>query len=65
MEYRVQRSSTVWIETVIEANSFKEALELADENFSEGDFTELDTTFEVDYDRYWITDETGKTAVVD
>jgi hypothetical protein len=61
MEYRVQRPSTVWIETVVEAKSFKKALELADESFSDGDFTELDTTWEVDYDRHFITDETGKT----
>ncbi len=59
MEYRVQRPSTVWIETVIEADNFKEALELAEENFREGDFTELDTTWEIDWDRHWITDEKG------
>jgi hypothetical protein len=61
MEYRVQRPSTVWIETVIEANSFDEALELSEKPFREGDFTELDTTWEIGWDRHWITDETGET----
>jgi hypothetical protein len=61
MEYRVQRPSSVWIETVVEADSFEQALELADEQFGSGDFSELDTTWEIHYDRHYIADETGKT----
>lgn len=61
MEYRVQRPSTSWIETIVEADSFTEALEVADDNFYSGDFRELDDTFEVDYDRHWIEDEHGET----
>lgn len=57
MEYKVQRPSTVWIETTVEADSLERAIELADEDFSHGDFTELDSTWEVDYDRYWAEDE--------
>jgi len=60
-DYRVQRPSTVWIETMIEADSFEEALELADCQFYDGQYTELDDTFEVDYDRHWIEDEDGET----
>ena len=61
MEYRLQRPSSIWIETVVEADNFDQALELADQQFRNGDFSELDTTWEVDFDRYYITDETGNT----
>jgi hypothetical protein len=61
MDYRVQRPSSVWIETTVEADSFERALELADEQFSQGEYQELDDTFEVNYDRYWIEDEDGET----
>jgi hypothetical protein len=61
MDYRVQRPSTVWIEITVEADSFERALELADEDFSHGEYTELDDTFEINYDRYWIEDENGET----
>ena len=61
MEYRVQRPSSVWIETTVEADSFEQALELADEQFSQGEYQELDDTFEVNYDRFWIEDEDGET----
>ena len=61
MEYRVQRPSTVWIETTVKADNFDDALELADEDFQNGDFIEVDDTFEVDYDRFWAKDEDGET----
>jgi hypothetical protein len=61
MEYRVQRPSVVWIEKTVEANSFEEALEMADEEFESGEYKELDDTFDIDYDRYWIEDEDGET----
>jgi hypothetical protein len=61
MEYRVQRPSSVWIETIVEAEDFDEALELADKAYSNGDFEELDGTWEIDYDRYWIEDENEET----
>jgi hypothetical protein len=61
MEYRVQRPTTVWIETTVEAESFEHALDLADEKFTAGNFEELDDTWETNWDRYWITDEAGKT----
>ena len=60
MEYRVQRPMTVWIETIVEADSFDEALGLADDDFYSGDFRELDETFDIDYDRFWIEDENGE-----
>ncbi len=61
MEYRVQRPSTIWIETTVEADNFDDALELADKDFQNGDFTEVDDTFEVDYDRFWAEDENKET----
>jgi hypothetical protein len=61
MEYRVQRPTSVWIETTVEANSFEEALELADEEFGSGNFTELDDTWETNWDRYWMEDENSET----
>jgi hypothetical protein len=57
MEFTVQRPTTVWIETTVEADNLEDALELADESFGDGDFTELDGTWEVNYDRYWAEDE--------
>jgi hypothetical protein len=59
-DYRVQRPSTVWIETRVEANSFEEALSLADDDFYSGDYEQVDDTFDVDYDRFWIEDEDGE-----
>jgi len=60
MEYRIQRPSTVWVETVVEADNLEQALELADEAFYEFEFEELKDTFEIDYDRFWSKDENGK-----
>ena len=59
-EYRVQRPSSVWVEVIVEANSFEEALELADEEFVDGEYKELDDTFTINYDRYWVEDENGE-----
>ena len=61
MEYRVQRPTTVWIETTVEAEDFDQALEIADKEFRSGDFSEVDDTWETNWDRYWIEDESGET----
>jgi hypothetical protein len=60
MDYRVQRPSTIWIETAVEADSFEQALEKADDQFYDGDYKEVDDTFDIDYDRHWIEDEDGE-----
>ena len=60
MEYKIQRPSTVWVETTVEADSLEMAIELADEQFVEGEFTEIDDTFSINYDRYWSKDELGQ-----
>jgi hypothetical protein len=60
MKYKIQRPSTVWVETTVEAENFDQALELADKRISSGEFEELDDTWETNWDRYWIEDETGE-----
>ena len=64
-EYRVQRPSTIWIQTTVEAESFDEALELADEQFENGEYRDIEDTFDIDYERYWIEDEDGETKEQD
>jgi hypothetical protein len=61
MQYKVQRPTTVWIETTVEADDFDQALELADKKLGSGEFEELDETWETNWNRYWIEDETGET----
>jgi len=65
MKYTIQRPLTVWVETVVEDfATLEDALEVADENFKNGDYIELDGTFDINYDKYWSQDETGKVAYV-
>ena len=61
MQYKVHRPTTVWIETTVEADDFDQALELADKKLGSGEFEELDETWETNWNRYWIEDETGET----
>jgi hypothetical protein len=60
MRYTIQRPSSIWIETVVEAETLEEARELADKDFDSGDYQTMEMTYEIDYDRIWIQDETGK-----
>jgi hypothetical protein len=60
MRYTIQRPSSIWIETVVEADTLEEARELADKDFDSGDYQTMEMTYEIDYDRIWIQDETGK-----
>jgi hypothetical protein len=60
MRYTIQRPSSIWIETVVEADTLEQARELADKDFDSGDYLTMEQTYEVDYDRIWIQDETGK-----
>lgn len=65
MKYTIQRPATYWLEVVIdEADSLEDAIEQADEMFENGDYSELDGTFDIDYDRYWTQDEKGKVSHV-
>ena len=60
MKYTIQRPSTIWIETVVEADTLEEARELADKDFDSGDYLTMEQTYEIDYDRIWIQDENGR-----
>jgi hypothetical protein len=60
MRYTIQRPSSIWIETVVEADTLDEARELADKDFDSGDYLTMEQTYEIDYDRIWIQDESGK-----
>jgi len=60
MKYTVQRPAIIWIETVVEAEDLDQALELADTKFQKGDYVEMDGTWEIDYERFWVQDESGK-----
>jgi hypothetical protein len=65
MKYTIQRPLTVWVETIVEDfDTLEDALEVADENFRNGDYIELDGTFDINYDKYWSQDELGKVAYV-
>jgi hypothetical protein len=65
MKYTIQRPLTVWVETVVEdLETLEDALEVADENFKNGDYIELDGTFDINYDKYWSQDETGAVKYV-
>jgi alkanesulfonate monooxygenase SsuD/methylene tetrahydromethanopterin reductase-like flavin-dependent oxidoreductase (luciferase family) len=52
--YKVQRPTTIWVQAIVRATNLDQALEIADEVFIAGEFTELDDTFTVNYDRYWV-----------
>ena len=60
MKYTIQRPSTIWIETVVEADTLEEARQLADKDFDSGDYLTMEQTYEIDYDRIWIQDENGR-----
>lgn len=54
--WTVQRPATIWIQTKIEAETLEQALELADTEFSNGEYREDEDSFSIDYDRYWAMD---------
>lgn len=61
-KFTIQRPATIWIETVVEADNLDEALHLADDDFSNGEYIEIDGTWNVDFDKYWTQDEKGETT---
>jgi hypothetical protein len=56
-EWRVQRPARIWIETKVEAETLEQALELADVEFSNGEYKEDEDSFSIDDLRYWAMDE--------
>jgi len=61
-KYTVQRPLTVWVETVVRAGSPDHALDLADEDFRAGEYTELHGTFDINYDKHWLQNEDGEVS---
>ena len=55
--WKVQRPTTIWIQTKVEAETLEQALKLADTEFSNGEYKEDEDSFEIDFDRYWAMDE--------
>ena len=56
MEYRIQQRATMWVETKVEADTLEEALEKAEEKMADGDYRELDDTFDL-AGEWWAEDE--------
>ena len=65
MRYTIQRPATIWIETVVEADDINLAIELADKDFNSGEYVEMIQTWDIDFERYWIQNETGATITRD
>jgi hypothetical protein len=59
--FTVQRPATIWIETVVEDSAtLEDAIEMADEQFEQGDYIEIQGTWDIDDTRYWSQDELGE-----
>jgi hypothetical protein len=56
-QWRVQRPATIWLTVKVNAENIEQALELADVEFSNGEYKEDEESFFIDYDRYWAIDE--------
>lgn len=57
IEWTVQRPTTIWITTKVQAETLEEALKAADQNFYEGEYKKDEETFTVDRNKYWATNE--------
>jgi hypothetical protein len=55
--WTLQRPATIWIQTKVEAETLEQALELADVEFSNGEYKEDEDSFSIDDQRYWAMDE--------
>jgi hypothetical protein len=55
--WNIQRPTTTWIQTTVQAETLEEALKLADQNFYEGEYKKDEETFTIDRKQYWAVDE--------
>ena len=62
-KYTIQRPATIWLETVVEADTEEQAFELADNDFNNGEYVELYQTWNIDFDKFWLQDEEGRTSI--
>ena len=56
-EWTVQRPATIWLTVKVKAETLGEALELADIEFSNGEYKEDDFGFSIDEETFWAIDE--------
>lgn len=56
-EWTIQHPATIWIKTKVNAETLEQALELAYTEFYNGEYTEDEDSFDIDYSRYWAIDE--------
>jgi hypothetical protein len=57
IEWTIQRPTTTWITTKVQAETLEEALKAADQNFYEGEYKQDEETFTVDRTKYWASNE--------
>jgi len=55
--WTVQRPATIWLTVKVKAETLEEALELADVEFSNGEYKEDDFGFSIDEEKFWAIDE--------
>jgi hypothetical protein len=59
MKYRIQQNASIWVEVSVEADNLEEALLLAEQEITEGNFKEDPASFEL-VDEYWWENEQGE-----
>jgi hypothetical protein len=59
MKYRIQQNASIWVEVSVEADNLIEAVQLAEQEITEGNFKEDPASFEL-VDEYWWENEKGE-----
>ena len=59
MKYRIQQNASIWVEVSVEAENLEEALLLAEQEITNGNFKEDPASFEL-VDEYWWENEQGE-----
>jgi hypothetical protein len=59
MNYRIQQNASIWVEVSVEAENLEEALLLAEQEITNGNFKEDPASFEL-VDEYWWENEKGE-----
>ena len=63
MNYRIQQKATVWVEVSVEAENLIEAVQLAEQEITNGNFKEDPASFEL-VDEYWWENEQGESGTL-
>jgi hypothetical protein len=59
MNYRIQQNASIWVEVSVEAENLIEAVQLAEQEITNGNFKEDPASFEL-VDEYWWENEQGE-----